>query len=226
MANINFIRIATEVFLGNARAQDYETLELPYVGVKAPHFSYRRLKGADPVATVEMASTGEVACIGETLSEAFLCAWKAAENKIQTKSVFLSLGSNYAKAKLGEGIRAIEHLGWELYATEGTQEYLSQKGVGCYFVYKLSDGLTPTLLEYILQNRIGVIINIPRANGHDRGTDGYAIRRLAIDHSIPLITNVQSARIFLKSISEFDGKKIPVRSWQDYVRNSISVFSH
>lgn len=220
VTHINFIRIAVEVFLGIVHARDYETLELPYVGVKIPQFSYRRLKGADPVATVEMASTGEVACIGDSLVEAFFCAWKAAGNSIKKKAVFVSLGGMYAKAKLVSGIRAAEQQGWEIYATQGTHQYLSERGIGCYFAYQESDGLAPTLGDFIKKDRIGVIINIPRKNGNNHTTDGYALRQLAIENDIPLITNVQVARLFLQSVSELEGRKPLIHSWQEYMRKN------
>jgi len=217
VANVNLIAIATHILVGGDTSDGpFETLELPYVGVKAPQFSYRRLKGADPVGTVEMASTGEVACIGENLEEAFIRAWRAAENTIKRKEIFVSVGGMYAKAKLLEPLRALEHHGWEIYATEGTHAYLTARGVGCYFVYKPQDALTPSLPVLLSDGTIGLMITIPDGIGRKPATNGFIMRRLAVDHGVPLVTNLQVARLLLQCLTQLDGHTIPVVSWQEY----------
>lgn len=224
ITHVNFIELATAILMEwEIPAAFFATLELPYVGVKAPQFSYRRLKGADPVGTVEMASTGEVAIIGENLEQAFLRAWQASDNIIKSKSLFVSVGGIYTKAKLLEPIRALEKLGWEIYATEGTHAYLTKRGIGCYFVYKPHDALSPSLIDLVSDGKIGVMVTIPGRVSHSRLTNGYVMRRMAVDHGIPLVTNAQVARLLLQCISHLDGHAIPVVSWQEYIARLPSL---
>ncbi|MDN3508060.1 MAG: carbamoyl-phosphate synthase (glutamine-hydrolyzing) large subunit, partial [Simkaniaceae bacterium] len=190
VTNHNFIEIATEVLLNKWKKTSYETLELDYVGVKAPQFSYNRLKGANPVAHVEMASTGEVGCIADSLPEAFFRSWLATDQNVQKKRIFVSIGGLTKKAKLLKPLRKLEEQGWEIMATEGTHEYLSERGVASVFKYKASDKIEPNITTSIGKREMDLIITIPKNVGANGVTDGYKIRRLAIDHHIPLITNV------------------------------------
>lgn len=219
VTNHNFIQIATRVILDQYLPESYETLELDYVGVKTPQFSYRRLKGANPVAHVEMASTGEVACIGSDLQEAFFRSWQATDLYIARKRLFVTIGGQDKKLKFLDSLRHLEELGWTLYTTAGTHEFLAQNGVGSIYVYKaseLQDFNTVTLLE---QKQVDLIINIPQSQhpSANQQTDGFKIRRLAIDHQIPLITNMQIAQLMLQCLVELDGKAIGVRSWRQFV---------
>lgn len=212
----NFIEIATQVILKKYQPKPYETLELDYVGVKAPQFSYHRLKGADPVAHVEMASTGEVACLGGDLLEAFLSAWLATDQTIPKKRLLVSIGDD-KKGKLLEVIKQLEEKGWELYATEGTHDFLSRHGVASVCLYKASERIEPNVVSTISNKEVDLIVNIPRGTAVQTQTDGYKIRRLAIDHHLPLITNLQIAQIFLQCLAEVDPLKIPIKSWREYV---------
>ena len=220
VTNVNFIELAAKTLLGILPKGDYETLELNHVGVKQPLFSYSRLKGADPVASVEMASTGEVACIGDTVLQAFFLSWLATEQKVAQKKILLSIGGDYSKTKLFESIKKLEDDGWEIYATEGTHHYLTQKGVGCIFVFKFSQGLNPNVADIITKHSIGLIVNIPKGPRLGIETDGYHIRRFAIDHHIPVITNLQSARILLRCLTDLSLDTIAIRSWQEYMRQT------
>lgn len=215
----NFIAIGVEVLLGKHTKKRYNTLEFDYVGIKTPQFSYQRLKGANPVAHVEMASTGEVACMGENLLEAFLSSWLATEQKIAGKRLLLSIGGD-KKEKLVEEIRILEERGWELYTTPGTHEFLTKRGITSHCLYKASDKEEPNVLTAILERRVDVIINIPRAPLSREITDGYKIRRLAIDHNIPLITNLQIASTFLQSLCDLDEDKLPVKAWSEYLKGA------
>lgn len=212
----NFIEIATKVILKKYKKQPYETLELDYVGVKAPQFSYHRLKGADPVAHVEMASTGEVACLGGDLLEAFLSAWLATDQTIPKKRLLISIGGD-KKIKLLEVLKHLEENGWELYATEGTHEFLSHHGVASVCLYKASERIEPNVTTLLSNKEVDLIVNIPRGAAAQAQTDGFKIRRLAIDHHLPLITNLQIAQIFLQCLAEVDPTKIPIKSWREYV---------
>ena len=212
----NLIQIATEVMLNKHQPKHYETLELDYVGVKAAQFSYSRLKGANPVAQVEMASTGEVACIAEDLVEAFYKAWLATDQTIGEKKLLLSIADSY-KMKLLPWIKQLDEKGWLIYSTEGTHQFLSQHGIASYFVNKTSEAKKPNIKDLITQRKIAGIINIPSSSTGLQQTDGFLIRRLAIDHHIPLITNAQIAQIILQCLVSLWGKELSVESWQSLV---------
>ncbi len=220
MTNHNFISIAADVLLGKNKKSFYETLELDYVGIKTPLFSYSRLKGANPVAHVEMASTGEVACIGDSFHEAFLMSWLATEQEIKGKKILLSIGGD-KKVKLMPMISKLEEQGWEIYSTENTHDYLMRNGVGSRFLYKASDEMEPNILTSIANRQFDLIISIPRALSTTvNTTDGYKIRRLAIDHHIPLVTNLSVAQMFLQCLTELCIEKIPVRSIREYMERA------
>ena len=213
----NFIKIATEVMLGKHRPIFYNTLDLDYVGIKTSQFSYHRLKGANPVAHVEMASTGEVACLGEDLLEAFLSSWLATEQSVKGKRLLVSIGGNN-KEKLLTQLKTLDQAGWELYSTPGTHDFLSKRGVASRCLYKVSQGRQPNVLTAIHEKKIDLIINISRGMAARTITDGYRVRRLAIDHNIPLITNLQIAQLFLHCLAEPRLSNITVKSWREYVR--------
>jgi carbamoyl-phosphate synthase large subunit len=212
----NLIQIATEVMLDRHKPKQYETLELDYVGVKAAQFSYSRLKGANPVAQVEMASTGEVACIADDLIEAFYKAWLATDQTITEKKILLSIADNY-KLKLLPWVKQLDEQGWIIYSTAGTHQFLSQHGIASYFVNKASDLRKSNIKHLISQREVAVIINIPSSTMGLEQTDGFLIRRLAIDHHIPLVTNAQIAQIVLQGLVAFWDKDLPAESWQSLV---------
>lgn len=213
--NHNLIEISTAILLGRYKPRTYETLDLNYVGVKAPQFSYSRLKGANPVAHVEMASTGEVACLGENLQEAFFSAWLATDQHIENKRILVSIAEEN-KAKLLPLLKQLDEADWEIYTTEGTHNYLSKNGVASYFVYKTSETNEPNLKTLITQHKVDLIINIPSNQSFTTKTDGFMIRRLAIDHHIALITNLHCAQIVLQCLLELTDHPSHVRSWQEF----------
>jgi len=215
--NHNFIAIAADIMLGKHKIIPYETLELDYVGVKTPQFSYSRLKGANPVAHVEMASTGEVACLADTFPEAFFMSWLATEQKIKGKRILVSIGGD-KKVKILEYMRSLEEDGWEIFATENTYEYLTSRGIGVHFLYKAGDGMEPNIVTAITDRKLDLIINIPRAlSQKNTVSDGFKIRRLAIDHHIPLITNLPVAQMFLQCLCKIDRKNIAIRSVKEFI---------
>lgn len=211
----NFIEIATEAILGVLKKAHYETLELDYVGVKTPQFSYQRLKGASPVAHVEMASTGEVACMGHDLLEAFFLSWLATEQSVSGKNILVSVGGD-KKIKLLEPLKKLENKGWEIFATEGTNDFLCAHGVSSRCVYKTSEKIEPNVSTLITSRAIDLIINIPRGLGIKTNTDGFTLRRLSIDHHIPLITNLQIAQTFLQCLVELSKEKLPLFSLSEF----------
>lgn len=217
VTNHNFIAIATEAILGKLKKTHYETLELDYVGVKTPQFSYGRLKGANPVAYVEMASTGEVACIGDNLLEAFFLSWLATEQTINGKRILLSISGD-KKNKLFSSIQKLDEKGWEIHATENTHEFLCRNGIGSNYLYKASEELEPNIMTAIAEKQLDLIINLPSTHSSGSTTsDGFKIRRLAIDHQIPLITNLHVALLFLQCLTELDPAKIQAKSWKEFI---------
>lgn len=227
----NFIEIATQAMLGKVKSksyrdQHYRTLDLEHVGVKAPQFSFSRLKGADPVLGVEMASTGEVACFGRDLHEAFLKAMVSVGFRLPKKSILLSVGRLEDKADMLYAARDLHVLGFKLYATEGTSRFLTEAGVPNTLVQKigtpvkspLNDGSgAPELLDVIGERKVDFIINIPKNYSHEEVTAGYQMRRKAIDLNIPLLTNVQVARVVVETLKKYRVEDLEVESWGSYV---------
>ncbi len=200
VTKINFIEISTQVLLNIFQPRNFETLELDYVGVKAPLFSYQRIKGSDPVTGVEMASTGEVAHISERYLDSFFSSWLSTEQSIRGKRLLLSISADH-RAKLIAPLHLLEENGWDLYATEGTHDFLTKQGIGSFAVHKIGEKYEPNVATLIEQKKIDLILNIPRS-GIESNPEEYKIRRLAIDHHIPLITNPQLASIFLQCLNE------------------------
>ncbi len=225
----NLIEIATKALLDKLEKNFYQTLELDYVGVKTPQFSYSRLKGASPVAHVEMASTGEVACLGTNLHEAFFKSWLATEQSFQRKKLFVSIGHLSQKEKLLPYLKQLENLGWDLYATEGTHKHLCQNGIASSFLYKASEKIEPNVKTALSQKLVDLIINIPKSYGQNPSSDGYRIRRYAIDHHLPLITNFQLAQLFLQCLILFDSKSPEIFSLQEFYetkeRDTLKILS-
>jgi carbamoyl-phosphate synthase large subunit len=215
VTNHNLIEIATQIMLGKYKAKRFETLELDHVAVKAPQFSYHRLKGANPVAQVEMASTGEVACMGENLTEAFFTAWQATEQRITDKTLLVSIADNH-KNKLLPWLKLLDEHEWKIYSTEGTHRFLANNGVGSYFVYKVSDKRELNISSIIAERKVALILNIPSGNDSHQKTDGFVMRRMAIDHHIPLITNAQTAQIILECLVTDSHKTEKIRSWREF----------
>ncbi len=213
----NLIQIAGEVFLGLLQPRHDSTMDIPYVGVKSPQFSFQRMKGANPVARVEMASTGEVACIGRTYEEALLLSWLATDQRIGGKRILISIGGRDQKEKLLSVIQELEMHDWDISATEHTHAYLATHGIGSRFVYKMSDESDPDVRTLITNKKVDLIVNIPTHQEPKEKSDGYMIRRLAIDHHIPLITNLEMARVLLRAITTIDPASLPILSWNEYV---------
>lgn len=220
VTNHNFIDIATEVLLGKHQISSYETLELRYVGIKSPQFSYSRLKGVDPVAYVEMASTGETTCIGDNLLEAFYSAWLASEQSLKGRRLLVSISDN-KKIKLLEQLRIVERRGWELYSTAGTHHFLSKNGIVSTCLFKSHEAMEPNMEPYITSKMIDLIICIPESASIDDLRDGFILRRLAVDHHIPLITNLQIAQLFLRCLIEINPHNIPVKSVDEFINSKI-----
>lgn len=210
----NFIAIATQAILNQSiEAQAYKTLEMDYVAVKSPQFSYNRLKGADPVATVEMASTGEVACFGHDLQEAFYKSWLATDQQISGKNICVSLPDEQ-KYKFIDELTALVEMGYSLFATPGTHSFLKEHKIPAKKLTKIKQKQPHSLAEYIAKRKLDLVISVPSYS--DDTEDAYKIRRLTIDHHIPLMTNAETARLLLKCLSNPELQKTTVRAWSEY----------
>eukprot|EP00494_Astrolonche_serrata_P030774 UN31042 len=199
--NINFIDLATRAMVGDTvRRVEFNLLDIDYVCVKAPMFSFSRLAGADPVLRVEMASTGEVACFGDTRYEGFLKAIISSRFKLpKAKSILLSVGPLKAKVGLIDSIIQLENLGFSLFATHGTHMFLKQNDIHCTLVNKPSQTGKPRALDYIERGKVDLVIVIPDKLT-TKDSDGYQIRRKTVDFDIPLITNMQQAKLFCQCL--------------------------
>lgn len=213
----NFIQIATEAMLGVAKKQSYRTLDLDYVGVKAPQFSFSRLKGADPVLGVEMASTGEVACFGDDLHEAFLKAMLSTGFEIPKENVFVSIGKTEDKADFLPAARKLVGMGFKLFGTPGTAEFLKENEVPAEVVYGNDHPGGHTLGSVIRKGRIDWVINVPRNYSHEEMTLGYAVRRHAVDNNIPLTIDVKVAKLMVDTLEHYGIDDLAIEPWSHYV---------
>ncbi|OGJ48291.1 carbamoyl phosphate synthase large subunit [Candidatus Peregrinibacteria bacterium RIFOXYA2_FULL_41_18] len=223
----NFIEIATRAMLGKGakalKKGHYRTLDLDHVGVKVPQFSFSRLKGADPVLGVEMASTGEVACFGENIEEAFLKAMISVGFEVPKKNILLSIGRLQDKVDFLSSAKRLKGMGFTIFATDGTGHFLKEHGVEAHILHKIGDGRSPNLDEYLRDKCIDLVINIPTNYSHEEMTAGYHIRRRTIDLNIPLITNLQVARLIARTIEKYKVEDLKIRSWDEEVGGRLQV---
>tara|TARA_Y100000310_G_scaffold318878_1_gene373463 strand:+ start:27769 stop:30969 length:3201 start_codon:yes stop_codon:yes gene_type:complete len=212
----NFIDKATKAMLGFEEKGRYNTVDLDYVGVKAPQFSFSRLHGADPVLGVEMASTGEVACLGEDINEAFLKSLLAVGFVLPKKNILLSTGPVSSKAYLLESIRKLEQMGYSLYGTKGTSDFYKNNGINMKILHWPLAKKEPNILTYIKERKIDLVINIPKSFEEEELTNDYLIRRSAVDYNIPLLTNPQNTKLFIESIAKLKMKDLEIKEWEGY----------
>jgi carbamoyl-phosphate synthase large subunit len=215
VTGINFM----ELFVDALFEKEVPAVDIPsltFTAVKAPQFSFSRLTGADPILRVEMSSTGEVACFGEDVEEAYLKAIIATGGKVPQKGVFISLGGAEKKAKFLESARLLATLGIPLYATEKTAAFFREHGIEATTLYKIHEEKAPNVLTYFNDNKIDLAINIVDGHIKKEVDDDYAMRRYAVDHNIPLFTKIKQARLFIKAITEKDLNTIPIKSWNEY----------
>jgi carbamoyl-phosphate synthase large subunit len=216
----NFIDLATRVIMDKeVETSGNSFFELNYVGVKAPQFSFTRLEGADPTTSVEMASTGEVGCMGSDFDEAFLKALISVGFRLPVKSVLISSGSIESKAELLESVRLLEHLGIKFYSTRGTAKFLQANGIETGILHWPLEKRSPNTLEYIKSGEIDLVINIPKNYQEQELTNDYMIRRTAADYNVPLITNRQLAMRFAEALSQTNLESLEIKSWEEYSVN-------
>lgn len=215
---INLIDLATKVMLGLPVEKPHKNLfDLDYVGIKASQFSFNRLQKADPVLGVDMSSTGEVGCIGEDTSTALLKSMLSVGHRIPEKTVLLSTGGAKQKAEMLDAAKMLIEHGYELYATSGTSKYLTENGISNTLVYWPSDeGLQPQALNLLHEKKIDMVVNIPKDLTPRELTNGYKIRRAAIDLNIPLITNSRLASAFIQAFCTVKLEDIDIKAWGEY----------
>ena len=215
---INFIDLATRIMLGlPVEKPNKSAFDLDYVGIKASQFSFSRLQGADPVLGVDMASTGEVGCIGNDSSEALIKAMISVGNRVPQRSVLMSTGTPRQKADLLDAAHELDRRGFKIYATGGTHAYLNDNGIPAIRVYWPSQpDMQPQAIELLHDHLVDMVINIPKNFSTTELTNGYKIRRAAIDLNIPLLTNARLASAFIDAFTTHPLDEIEIKSWDEY----------
>ncbi|MEM0492566.1 MAG: carbamoyl-phosphate synthase (glutamine-hydrolyzing) large subunit [Candidatus Thermoplasmatota archaeon] len=214
---VNFIELATKIIMGKQpKKPEGSSFDLDYVGVKAPQFSFFRLKGSDPVLNVEMTSTGEVACLGDDFNEALLKSLLSVGLKLPNKNILLSTGPLKNKAELLESIRMLYKTGYKIYATRGTADFLKLNGIESEILHWPLEKKEPNTITYITNGLIDLVINIPKNIEKEELDNDYIIRRKAVDFNVPLITNTQLAKRFIEAISTTSINNLKIKSWDEY----------
>ncbi len=213
----NFIDAATRVMLGlKVDKPGKSAFDLDYVGIKASQFSFSRLQGADPVLGVDMSSTGEVGCIGDDTDEAVLKAMLSVGYTIPKSSVLISSGGARQKVALLEPARKLHRKGYTICATEGTHRFLNENGIPAIRVYWPTEEGQPQLLDMIRSHKIDMVVNIPKNLSDKEISNGYKVRRAAVDLNIPLITNARLASAFINAFCNLSIDEIGIKSWDEY----------
>ncbi|CCZ49307.1 carbamoyl-phosphate synthase large subunit [Bacteroides sp. CAG:661] len=214
---LNFIELATKVMLGiPVEKPDKNLFDLDYVGIKASQFSFNRLQKADPVLGVDMASTGEVGCIGDDTSCAVLKAMLSVGYRIPQQNILLSTGSTEQKVDMLQAARQLQRKGYKLFATGGTAKFLTENGVENTRVYWPSENGQPQALDMLHKKEIDMVVNIPKNLTAGELSNGYKIRRAAIDLNIPLITNARLASAFINAFCTMSVDDLGIKSWAEY----------
>lgn len=215
---INFIELATKVMLGiPVEKPNKSAFDLDYVGIKASQFSFSRLQGADPVLGVDMSSTGEVGCIGENTSEALMKSMLSVGQRVPAKGVLLSTGTAKQKADLLDSAVKLHRKGYQLYATGGTHKFLNDNGIPAIRVHWPSEpDREPQALNLLHHKQIDLVVNIPKNLTSTELTNGYKIRRSAVDLNVPLITNARLAAAFIDAFCDLTIDDVEIKAWDEY----------
>ena len=213
----NLIDMATRVMLGEqVEPLHRSTFDLDYVGVKASQFSFARLLKADPVLGVDMASTGEVGCIGENYYEAILKSMISVGQRVPERAILVSSGPARSKVELLNSTRMLLDKGYKVFATGGTSAFLEQNGIRVDTLYWPDEEREPNVMQFLRERRVDLVINIPKDHTPRELDNGYKIRRAAVDFNIPLITNARLASAFIYAICKVDPDEIAIKSWDEY----------
>lgn len=214
---VNLIELATKVMLGIPVEKPHKSLfDLDYVGVKAPQFSFSRLAKADPVLGVDMASTGEVGCLGEGFYEAILKAMFSVGFRIPEKGILLSTGPAKSKTELLGAAKALKEKGYRLYATRGTQQFLSNAGIEAEVAFWPDEDKSPNSIELIRTGTVDMVVNIPKDLSQPELDNDYSIRRNAVDFNVPLLTNSRVANAFIMAFCKLGREGLAIKSWDEY----------
>ena len=214
---LNFIDMATRIMLGERVEKPAKSLfDLDYVGIKASQFSFNRLQNADPVLGVDMASTGEVGCLGEDTQCAILKAMLSVGYRIPQKNILLSTGDAKQKADMLSAARLLQQKGYSLFATGGTSRYLSENGIDNTLVYWPDEKQEPQALGLLHRKEIDMVVNIPKDLSVGELDNGYQIRRAAVDLNIPLLTNARLASAFISAFCSLSVDDLIIKSWAEY----------
>jgi len=221
VTGVNFAEVIVDSFFGKSR--QYKIKYPSYVAVKTPQFSFARIEGADPALGVEMGSTGEVACFGDTAEEAYLKSLFSTGLSLKNKNALVTIGGEEFKLRFAESIWRLKNLGYTLYATKKTNLFLKTKGVRTKLAYKLYEKGSPTVIDLIKKHQVSLVINLSEDYNNEGSfkrviTDGYLIRRAAIDNNIPLFTDLNSARFFVNALDKYKIKDLKIKSWDEYVK--------
>ena len=216
--NRNFIETATRIMLGAEYSKpDKSVFDIEHIGVKASQFSFARLHKADPILGVDMASTGEVGCIGDDFNEALLSSLIAVGTTIPEKNIMVSSGDAKSKVDLLEPCRELSKNGYNIYATVGTQKFLAENGINATVVgWPDDEDSELKITDMMAGKKFDLVINIPKNQTRRELTNGYKIRRAAIDHNIPLLTNARLASAFIHAFCTVKESEIPIKSWDEY----------
>ncbi|PKP29484.1 MAG: carbamoyl phosphate synthase large subunit [Bacteroidetes bacterium HGW-Bacteroidetes-17] len=216
----NFVDLATKIMLDiPVEKPDKSLFDLEYIGVKAPQFSFSRLAKADPVLGVDMSSTGEVGCIGEDYYEAILKSMLSVGYNIPKKNILLSTGPSRSKTELVNSARLLVENGYNLFATKGTAKFLADNDIQSTILFWPDSKEKPNTIDYIREHKLDLIINIPKNLSQDELYNDYHIRRAAVDHNVPLITNARLASAFIIAFCKYTMDDITIKSWDEYKIN-------
>ncbi|MGM9688210.1 MAG: carbamoyl phosphate synthase large subunit, partial [Alloprevotella sp.] len=215
---INLIELATRIMLGLPVEKPAKSLfDLDYVGIKASQFSFNRLQKADPVLGVDMASTGEVGCLGDDSRTALLKAMLSVGHRIPRKNILLSTGNGKQKAEMLVASAMLRDHGYKLFATPGTSRYLTENGIENTLVHWPSEApQQPQAIDMLHNHEIDLVVNVPKNLSTGELTNGYKIRRAAIDLNVPLITNARLASAFIYAFCTVKPEDLEIRSWQEF----------
>jgi carbamoyl-phosphate synthase large subunit len=214
----NFIHLATRIALGlDYQKPEKSIFDLDYIGVKASQFSFSRLSKADPVLGVDMASTGEVGCLGDSFHDAILKAMLSVGYRIPKGSVMISSGPLRDKVELVPAARMMVEKGLRLYATRGTYDFLTANGIEATLVHWPDEDRKPNVMDFIRTRQFDLVINIPKNLSSGELANDYLIRRRAVDHNIPLITNSRLASAFIHAFCRIEKEQLSLKSWREFV---------
>lgn len=220
VTGINFAKVVIDSFFG--KAKQYQIGYPDYVAVKSAQFSFARLDGTDPVLRVEMASTGEVACFGQSAEEAYLKSLISTGMSIENKTALLTIGGDVNKLRFAESIWKLKNLGFKLYATHNTHKFLKTKGVNTKLVHKVYERKSPNVVDLIVDKKVSLVINMSEVEEEKKlikkiETDGYLIRRAAIDNNITLFTDLNSSRLLVNALVKYNIEDLEIKSWEEYL---------